>query len=51
MPVDVNRSFVSTPRSPNRKLDGGATLLDVPTIVENTGAYALSLSDTRAAST
>jgi hypothetical protein len=36
-PVEVNRSFVSTPRSPNRKFDGGVTLLDVPNIVENTG--------------
>ena len=38
-------------RSPSREFDGGVTLLDRPSVVEKTGAYAPRLSPTRAAST
>src|ERR687888_1968354 len=37
-PVDENQSRVSTPPVPNRKFDGGVTMLDRPSVVENTGA-------------
>src|SRR5688572_24676926 len=40
-PVDENQSLTSTPRSPNRELDGGVTLLERPSTVENTGAKTL----------
>src|SRR5437870_13718411 len=50
-PVDENQSFVSTPRSPSRKFDGGVTLLERPKMVENTGVKAPLLSPTCAAST
>src|SRR5437588_11453177 len=50
-PVDENQSFVSRPWSPDRRLEGGVTLLDRPNIVEKTGAKAPLLSPTRAAST
>src|SRR4029453_536199 len=36
-PVDENQSFVSTPRSPNRKFEGGVTLVERPSSVEKTG--------------
>src|SRR5688572_17082255 len=51
MPVVENQSPTSTPRSPRKTFDGGATLLERPRIVENTGANAPRLSPTRAAST
>src|SRR5262247_212186 len=50
-PVDENRSLKSTPLVPSRTLEGGVTLLDRPTTVENIGVYAALLSPTRAAST
>src|SRR6185436_21141480 len=46
MPVDEKTSLTSTPRSPSRKFDGGVTLLERPTRVENTGAKAPLLSPT-----
>src|SRR5215216_3538715 len=46
-PVDENRSLTSTPRSPSRKFVGGVTLLERPSIVENTGAKAPRVSPTR----
>jgi hypothetical protein len=36
-PVDENKSSTSTPRSPNKKFDGGVALLDRPSTVENIG--------------
>src|SRR5437867_289218 len=50
-PVDENQSSTSTPRSPRSRFDGGVTVLDRPSVVENTGAKAPRLSPTRAAST
>src|SRR5258706_16049520 len=50
-PVDENKSLTSTPRSPTNRLDGGVTLLERPSVVENTGENAPRLSPTRAAST
>ena len=38
MPVDQNESLTLTPASPNRKFDGGVTLLEWPTVVDTTGA-------------
>ena len=39
-PVDENQSLTSTPRSPSRKFDGGVTLLERPSTVENIGTNA-----------
>src|SRR5689334_17269884 len=50
-PVDENKSLTSTPLSPRSRFDGGVVLVDRPTVEENTGANALWLSPTCAAST
>jgi hypothetical protein len=50
-PVDENQSLTSTPLSPSNTFEGGVTLLDRPSEVENNGANAPRLSPTRAAST
>src|SRR5437867_1966030 len=36
-PVEENQSLTSTPLSPSRKFEGGVTLLDRPSVVENIG--------------
>src|SRR5437868_13801032 len=43
-PLDENQSPVSTPRVPRNELSGGAVVLDRPSVVEKTGAYALCAS-------
>src|SRR5262245_2784709 len=45
-PVDENQSSTFTPRLPSKRFEGGVTVLERPSVVENTGVKALQLSPT-----